>query len=534
MGRWKRTSYFLMGPLMIWVVFIMAVPFFLAGAIIELAVLPAVVNAVVKAADLFCLAVVVPLGVFADIAPPFVTRAEANWRNRNSERFFAETIGWEDLSFLRPTLNRVRSTKGKHKDPDRRDAASRVNAGRCKGGNVSRRVRIDGAEIVIDAEEMPTKLAAAFSRHERPLCLCCAGGVPMYVARFEDRHVLKRMPETGPQHDPDCESYEPPSGLTGLGAIEGDAIIENPEDGTTLVKLGFGLSKLSGRVALAVGEGGDSGEARGDGARLSLRATLHYLWDRAEFNRWRPAMAGRRNWAVIRKFLTEAALTTIANGRPLSEFLYVPEMFDSDREEAILQGRAAFLSKAIQVQSNRHSLVIMIGEVKEIATARFGFKLVIKHAPRFPFMLAEDLHRRMSKAFAQELALWNASPDSHLVAAATFGISVSGVAAIEAIALMVVSERWIPFDHRYEANLIEALIKRGGSFAKGLRYDLPSTKPMANIILRKEGSQPVAMYLIPDNADAGYREALNRLIGESGMPSWQWEIASGPMPDLPL
>nr|WP_231711623.1 DUF1173 family protein [Xanthobacter dioxanivorans] len=48
-----------------------------------------------------------------------------------------------------------------------------------------------------------------------------------------------------------------------------------------------------------------------DGSRLSLRALLHYLWEQAEFNRWRPAMTGRRNWAVLRKFLLEAA-----EGRP--------------------------------------------------------------------------------------------------------------------------------------------------------------------------------------------------------------------------
>ena len=46
---------------------------------------------------------------------------------------------------------------------------------------------------------------------------------------------------------------------------------------------------------------------------------------------------------------------------------------------------------------------------------------------------------------------------------------------IEAIALMLVSERWIPFESQYEGMLLEALAKRGFIFAKGLRYNLPPT-----------------------------------------------------------
>lgn len=399
---------------------------------------------------------------------------------------------------------------------------------------MTRRLRIDGDDIDIDAGDLAMRLEAAFSRREHPLCLCCPEGVPMYVARFEDRHILKRMPGTGPQHDPDCASYEPPSGLSGLGAVEGEAIIESPEDGTTLLKLGFSLSKMAGRAAQALGESSDPGEVRGDGARLSLRALLHFLWDRAEFNRWRPAMAGRRNWAVVRKFVMEAAGGATAKGRLLSDVLYIPEMFDADREDAILHRRTAFLSKAIQAERNRRSLAILIGEVKEVAPARFGFRLVVKHAPRFPFMLAEDLHRRMSKAFATELALWDASAESHLVAAATFGVGVSGIASVEAIALMVVNERWIPFDDRYEAMLMDTLTKRDASFTKGLRYNLSLAKPMACVVLRRDGAPPVAMYIVADNADSGYREALDALVEASGMDSWTWDLAVGAMPDLPL
>nr|WP_231711624.1 DUF1173 family protein [Xanthobacter dioxanivorans] len=148
-------------------------------------------------------------------------------------------------------------------------------------------------------------------------------------------------------------------------------------------------------------------------------------------------------------------------------------MFDAERDAAIAQRREMFLSRALKAEGKRRLLAMLIGEVKEIAPARFGHRVVIKHLPRFPFMLNEDAHRRINAVFASELALWNATADSHLIAIATFGIDAAGIASIESIALMVVTDRWIPFENRYEAALIDALAKRGASFVKSLRYNMP-------------------------------------------------------------
>lgn len=398
---------------------------------------------------------------------------------------------------------------------------------------MSRRIRIGGIDVPFDGEPAAELLAEAFARREHPLCLCCGEGVAMYIARFGDRHILKRMPDTGPRHDVDCDSYEPSSELSGLVSVEGAAIVENIEDGTTALKLGFSMSKLTGRAAPAAGETTEAGEARTQGARLSLKATLHFLWDRAGFNRWRPAMAGRRNWAVLRKFLLDAAAASTAKGKPLAQSLYIPEMFDAKREEAIVRRRTEVLNRATQSSGNRRTLAILIGEVKEIAPSRIGARLVVKHAPRFPFMLADDVARRMKKTFANELTLWDANAEWHLVAIATFGIGPAGVAMIEAIAVMTVNESWIPVETGYEAMLVERLTRNGASFVKSLRYNLPTAQPMASMVLAREGGQSTAMYLVPDQADAAWRQTLEELIAKSGMPAWTWEVAAGPMPGLP-
>ena len=396
-----------------------------------------------------------------------------------------------------------------------------------------RRIHIGEAEVLLDAADLEKRLAQAHAAHDRPLCLCCSPGVPMYVARIGDRHILKRMPETGPKHAPSCDSYEAPYELSGFGHVAGSAIQENVEDGVTLLKLDFSLSKTGAKVSSGPHEASGVGSVKTEGSKLSLRALLHYLWDQAEFNRWRPGMVGKRNWAVIRKFLTEAAEGKTAKGKSLLDVLYIPEMFRSERESEITQRRVAFMNRVAATDGNHRSLLVLIGEVKEIAPARFGHRMIVKHLPRFPFMLNEDVQRRMNAKFANELSLWGAMPEAHLIAIATFGLAPTGVASIETIALMVVTENWIPFEHSYDAALLDALTRGRASFLKGLRYNLPIDRPLASVVLREEGAAPVAMYVVPPAADDAYRTALEELTDESEMMAWVWNAGAAEMPPLP-
>ena len=177
---------------------------------------------------------------------------------------------------------------------------------------------------------------------------------------------------------------------------------------------------------------------------------------------------------------------------------------------------------------------MLIGEVKEIAPARFGHRMVVKHLPKFPFMLNEDVHRRMVAKFANELSLWGAMPETNLIAIATFGLGPTGVASIEAIALMIVTENWIPFESSDDAALLDALTRARASYLKGLRYNLPTDRPLASVVLREEGIAPVAMYVIPPAADDIYRVALEELTSASEMRAWVWNAGAAEMPPLPI
>ncbi|MGN4119999.1 DUF1173 family protein, partial [Burkholderia gladioli] len=70
----------------------------------------------------------------------------------------------------------------------------------------------------------------------RPLCLCSTPPIPMYIARFEGRYQVKRMPGTGTKHKLGCDSFETPPGLSGFGDVDGSAIVEDPESGQVTLK----------------------------------------------------------------------------------------------------------------------------------------------------------------------------------------------------------------------------------------------------------------------------------------------------------
>ena len=178
--------------------------------------------------------------------------------------------------------------------------------------------------------------------------------------------------------------------------------------------------------------------------------------------------------------------------------------------------------------------MILLGEVKDIAPARNGHRLIIKHMPDFPFLLDESLYRRLQVRFENKMALRSASQDSHLIAVSTFGLTLAGLAVVEEMALMVVSENWVPYDSTYEKRLLDELARVRQRSVKGLRYNLAMDRPTAAAMLQGQ-PQPVGLYIIPPSADSAYEEALKELIASRPeVDAWIWRTADGEMPPLPI
>ena len=62
--------------------------------------------------------------------------------------------------------------------------------------------QIGGQSIHSDDPALSELLANIYSSRERPLCLCRTPGIEMYVAKVDDKYLIKRMPNSGSGHAP--------------------------------------------------------------------------------------------------------------------------------------------------------------------------------------------------------------------------------------------------------------------------------------------------------------------------------------------
>lgn len=403
---------------------------------------------------------------------------------------------------------------------------------RLTGPTVDNSYRIEKDILAASDQGFESALARAYAEKTRPACLCNSRGVPMYIAKVACKYIIKRMPGTGVQHAPDCDSFEPPPELSGLGQVFGTAIQENAEDGLTALKFDFSLKKLGRRVEPGTG-GGEADSVKTDGNKLTLRATLHFLWERSGFNRWTPAMEGKRSWLTVRKYLLDAAASMVAKKSNLADLIYIPETFRSENKDEISQRRVAQMAKICASSPATTQLMLVVAEVKELKRHAAGYKLWFKHVPDCGFNVNADLEKRLQKRFANEIALRGEFENSHLIAVATVSMSTTGLPFIEEIALMLTNHNWVPFENLHEKMLLDALHNTARRFTKGLRYNLASSAPLASAVLTDTDPLPTGLYITPVGASD---EAVAEMLGlseESEIAAWTWNPMEGVMPSLP-
>jgi hypothetical protein len=163
-----------------------------------------------------------------------------------------------------------------------------------ESGVDGQRFAIGGRVVDADDPQLQDLLAQAYEAPGRPRCLCVAGGVEMYVA-FHRHFQIKRMPETGDRHHPACPSYEPGPAMSGLGELVGEAVVQL-DPARVELHVDFPWARVPGRpgVSREPAEPSEVGRTR---RRMSLRALMHFLFERAGFNRWSrpwPGSATRR------------------------------------------------------------------------------------------------------------------------------------------------------------------------------------------------------------------------------------------------
>lgn len=388
---------------------------------------------------------------------------------------------------------------------------------------------IAGRRFEVGARGFADAVADAHAAHQRPRCMCLVEGVEMYVARLGEGYIVKRMPDTGSHHAPDCPSYEPPAEFSGLGQVLGNAITEDPATGETTLKLDFPLTKMPSRSTIPP-TGGEGDSVSSTGTKLSLRGLLHYLWDQAELTRWHPGFAGKRTWSTVRRHLLQAAERKFALGQPLRTRLYIPEVFSVEQRDAINARRLSQWAGAVSTPGKVQQLMLMICEVKEIAPARYGFKAVVKHLPDQAFAIDEQLYRRLARRFEPELDLWGVSDSTRMVMISTFRLNTVGLPSIVELSLMPVTLSWLPIDDAFDKQLVEHLEADGRTFVKGLRYNMAARCKLASATLTDCGDLTPLLFIVRANSEDC--EAADVDLAPSGL-TWCWNPTTEQMPPLP-
>ncbi|WP_341274964.1 DUF1173 domain-containing protein [Acidovorax temperans] len=371
-------------------------------------------------------------------------------------------------------------------------------------------------------------LASIHDDAGRPRCLCVAGGVEMYVARHR-KYVVKRMPETGKDHHPSCPSYEPDAALSGLGELMGEAVLE-PESGRVELRVDFPWARTQGH-ALSRGASSEPAEITVARRRMSLRAVMHYLFERAGFNRWTPAMAGKRNQGVLCKYLLTAAAEIDVKGIPLAERLYVPEPFQESTKADSAQRRREKLA-ILQPQEGHAPLALVIGEFKACDHADHACRIWIRHMPDAPLLMPAKSWERLARVHAPLLEARDADTGRRvrLMIAALIRARREFTYEIDGASLMLVSDQWIPLEGVHECPLLDELVGQQRRFLKPLRYDAPQGCAFPNVLVLDGGSMPIPLYIVSAFAGAKERAAKERAIAKGACWAW-W--TDQPMPALP-
>ena len=393
------------------------------------------------------------------------------------------------------------------------------------------RFAIKGRVIDADDPQLQEALAQVYDTPERPRCLCVPGGVEMYVARHR-QFVVKRMPDSGSTHHPGCPSYEPEVQQSGLGELVGDAVLER-EPGRVELRVDFPWTRLIGR-GVPRGEAQEVAEVSVPGRRMSLRALMHFLFERAGFNRWSPAMAGKRNQGVLRKYLLEAADEIMVTGVLLAERLYVPEPFSESTKAEAAQRRREKLA-VLRPRDGQTPLALVIGEFKASEATTQGRRVWIRHMPDAPLLIAGRSWERIERVFAPLFEARDADTGHpvRLVMAALIRARREYTYEIDAASMMLASEHWIPIEGVHELPLIDALVAQRRRFLKPLRYDARSAAVFPNALLLDAGPAPVPLHAVSAFMDPKDRVAKETAIAANRQDGWVW-WTDQPMPTFPV
>ena len=410
---------------------------------------------------------------------------------------------------------------------------------------------ISAPAIRHDPQSFQSDLKTAKAVYGSVLCPCLEEPLKLVIRERTGKLFLAAWPDQAAKHALDCPFYS--DDRTGAaeyaeGAIQRDGEFTRVVLAHPLRQDRFPMPPLVAQQPARPERVPKGASANVRKEKLHLWGLLHLLWEEAALNRWYPGW--HRDWGFTRYLLRRAAQTTMIDGAPLLQSLYIPPVWNA-KKRAEIQGHWAQFISPLVVNHRRTAVVasaFVIGTVRALEPSEFGHMLKLHHhAEKFYLdtKLADQLVRFSRRGWAAAKRLEAPSEDAekpYVVAAMRVEASHTGRMTVVEAALMRVSPRFIPVNSSYEDRIARQLVDDGRKFVRPLHYD-NHTLALPDFVLTDAGgarnaqgsSTPdVAMYVygasIPVQQKPRLEASDRAWAAAQGLAYWQWDAAMQPEP----
>lgn len=360
-------------------------------------------------------------------------------------------------------------------------------------------------------------------------CMCPGSGKREFAIKQSKAglYFISRFGHSGINHFSDCVWYSTSSISGRQGYTEG--VVEEEPDGTLRIKLAVSL-KAKEPVER------QPAEAPGDADRIAGRTKtvmkmlglLHLLWTEASLNIWYPKMAKSRFIGSIHGWLDEAATRIRAGRTNLNEVLLIGAKEGSDKAESNKRKVAS------AIKLNRRLVVVCPLAAWRETYSDSDPKVHLRDFFGLPELAVdESLWRDTLRHHPVEKAAWKRG--ERIIAIALTDVPKNGSANVLHLALMYVSDRWIPLDSSLEGEVEARLAAESRSYMKPLRYDSEHDEVFADFHLLDTETNHLPMEVFglgtPEYlARKAVKQGIyNQKYGANGW--WYWDAFNSPSPE---
>ena len=214
---------------------------------------------------------------------------------------------------------------------------------------------------------------------------------------------------------------------------------------------------------------------------MKLLGLLHYLWDAAELNQWRPGFNGKRRPSLAYWLVHKAADDIWIGNVKLAHQLLLPAFGADTREAERNRDRTASA-----LSGKRRMLVIApLAAWNQGREPQMEQQMKIAGFHGMPIVyMQEGLWASTMRRFANAMSAWRNGTGAVAIAQIELRQGKHGIYATAIdVAIMAVTAQFIPVESSYERVVADMLVAQQRSFSKPLRFDASSAQVLPDFLL---------------------------------------------------